>query len=360
MTTRVLHVIARMNVGGTARYINELITNIPESKLVTGRVQGSEVEDPCVKNLAIISVRHLGRKISPINDFMAWQELRRIIRKEEPEIVHTHTFKAGLIGRLVGGKHKRVHTFHGHLFGDGSFTLFEKGLITLVEKILSRRTDLCISVGKKVGVELRSQGIGFNKVWESIPPGVKSLPSHNKQEARELLGIRWDGVVFGWLARMAEVKNPSLLLEIARNLPSVRFVMAGGGNLLATVKAEAPENVLVLGWVDPSLFWAAVDCAISTSDNEGMPIALIEAQLSQIPVIAPDVGSTTEVFEAGVSGIVVNRDALSFAKAIESLSNDAIKRHKMGLAGQIFAKSCFSINNMIKKHESVYNKILLE
>jgi len=356
----VLHVIARMNVGGTARYINELITNIPESKLATGRVQGSEVEDPCVKNLPIISVRHLGRKVSPIHDFMAWRELRRIIRKEKPEIVHTHTFKAGLIGRLVGGKHKRVHTFHGHLFDDDSFTLFEKGLITFVEKLLSCRTDLFISVGKKVGVELRTQGIGFNKLWESIPPGIEELPAHNKQEARELLGIHSDSVVFGWLARMVEVKNPRLLLEIASNLPSVRFVMAGGGELLATVKAEAPDNVLVLGWVDPSLFWAAVDCAISTSHNEGMPIALIEAQLSQIPVITPDVGSATEVLHPGISGIVVNRDVWSFAKAIESLSNDAAKRHQMGIAGHSFAKSRFSINNMIRKHESVYKKILIE
>ena len=111
-TTKVLHVIARMNVGGTARYVGELVENISNSKLASGFVQGSEVEDPSVSKLHVIRINHLGRKISPINDYKSWRELRAIIREHKPEIIHTHTFKAGLIGRLISGKHKHVHTFH--------------------------------------------------------------------------------------------------------------------------------------------------------------------------------------------------------------------------------------------------------
>ena len=110
-----------MNVGGTARYVGELVERIPDNKLATGYVQGSEIEDPCVQKLNVLRVRHMGRKISPLNDFRAWLELRKIVKEIKPAIVHTHTFKAGLIGRLIGGKHKRVHTFHGHLFDDQSF-----------------------------------------------------------------------------------------------------------------------------------------------------------------------------------------------------------------------------------------------
>ena len=166
-----------MNVGGTARYVGKLVERIPNSTIATGIVQGSEQEDPCVQFLPIIRLRNMGRQISPLKDFQAWIELRKIIREQKPSIVHTHTFKAGLIGRFVGGAHKRIHTFHGHLLDDPSFSKFEKMIIIFVEKFLSSRTDLLISVGKKVGIELRAQGIGRNKNWESIAPGVDALRS---------------------------------------------------------------------------------------------------------------------------------------------------------------------------------------
>ena len=140
-TTKVLHVIARMNVGGTARYVGDLVANIPGSALATGYVQGAEIEDPIVDNLETFRIPHLGRRISLLSDLRAWIELRRLVRDLRPEVVHTHTFKAGLVGRLVGGNHKRIHTFHGHLFGDQSFSPFEKRLITSVERFLARRTD---------------------------------------------------------------------------------------------------------------------------------------------------------------------------------------------------------------------------
>ena len=107
-TIKVLHVIARMNVGGTARYVGDLVENIPNSTLAIGYVQGSEIEDLIVNTINPYRIPHLGRKISPINDFKAWVELRRLIREIKPEIVHTHTFKAGLIGRLVSGDHKCI------------------------------------------------------------------------------------------------------------------------------------------------------------------------------------------------------------------------------------------------------------
>jgi hypothetical protein len=146
-TIKVLHVIARMNVGGTARYVGALIQNIPESSLATGFVQGSELEDPALEVLPVFRIHHLGRKISLVDDFKAWRELSRIIQEQKPAIVHTHTFKAGLIGRLIRGDHKRVHTFHGHLFDDSSFSRLERKIIALVERILEPRTDVLISVG---------------------------------------------------------------------------------------------------------------------------------------------------------------------------------------------------------------------
>ena len=284
-TIKVLHVIARMNVGGTARYVGDLVQNIPNNALATGYVQGSEIEDPVVININPYRIPHMGRAISPLNDFKAWLELRKLINEIKPEIVHTHTFKAGLLGRLIGGNHKRVHTFHGHLFDDQSFSSIEKGIITLSERYLANRTDVLISVGERVGQDLRASGIGPNKKWVSIAPGVEALPSFDKAEARKILGIKADVFLVGWMARMTGVKNPLLALDVARQMPDVQFVMAGGGDLLELVAKSAPANVAVIGWTDASLFWSAVDCALSTSDNEGMPIALIEAQLAGLPAV---------------------------------------------------------------------------
>jgi glycosyltransferase involved in cell wall biosynthesis len=355
-TTKVLHVIARMNVGGTARYVGELVEAIPDSKLATGFVQGLEVEE--LVDSKIIRIRHLGRKISPINDFKAWQELRKVVKETNPRIVHTHTFKAGLVGRLVAGKHKRVHTFHGHLFNDNSFSFFEKIIITFVEKFLAKRTDILVSVGKKVGQELRSNGIGKTQTWVSIPPGVDKLPEFNQVEARRALMLPESGILVGWMGRMASVKNPDLLLKIANQLPNLQFVMAGGGELLERIMKVAPVNVKVIGWTDAATFWSAVDIAISTSDNEGMPIALIEAQLAGVPVVATNVGSNSEVIQNGITGYIIDENDEILIATINLLASSHSLRQSFGEKGLERAKNMFSTQKMIQNHLNIYAKFL--
>ena len=356
-TVKVVHVIARMNVGGTARYVGDLVANIPESVLVTGYVQGSEIEDPVVNNLTTFRLPHMGRKISPFNDFRAWLELRKIIKEIKPQIVHTHTFKAGLIGRLVGGDYKRVHTFHGHLFDDQSFSQIEKRIITIAERYLARKTDLLISVGEKVGQELRGAGIGITKQWASIAPGVAALPTIGKTEARKILGLKPDAFLVGWMARMTGVKNPLLALDVAKQMPDVQFVMAGGGDLLELVAKRAPVNVAVIGWTDASLFWSAVDCALSTSDNEGMPIALIEAQLAGIPVVATNVGSNSEVITDGSTGIVIKKDVTSLTDSLGILVSDKKLLEAFAVQAALESAKKFSLTEMLNKHLSSYSKL---
>ena len=359
MSTRVLHVIARMNVGGTARYVGDLVEKIPDSKLATGSVQGSEIEDDCLQKLTVLRVPHMGRKISPINDFRSWIEVKKIIKEVQPTIVHTHTFKAGLIGRLIRGQHKRVHTFHGHLFDDQSFSLIERKIIIVAEKFLAKRTDLLISVGKKVGIEIRAQRIGVNQSWLSIAPGVKALPAAEKQHARGILGLRDTGVLVGWMARMTAVKNPSALLKIAKQLPDFNFVMAGGGDLLEKIKSQAPPNVSVIGWADASTFWSAVDCAISTSDNEGMPIALIEAQLAGLPVVATDAGSNSEVIENNKTGIISTKNIIDLSLALKSIFADPTRFSAMGAAAKQRGITEFGLDQMLEKHRRAYDSLTL-
>jgi glycosyltransferase involved in cell wall biosynthesis len=357
-TIKVLHVIARMNVGGTARYVEELIKNIPDSALATGYVQDAEVEDPAVESLPVFRIHHLGRKISPLADFKAWRELSKVVQEHKPAILHTHTFKAGLIGRLTRGPHKHVHTFHGHLFKDNSFSSIEKKVITLIERGLAHHTDVLVSVGLNVGEELRATGIGVGQKWASISPGVKALRMHDKSEARESIGTTESGILIGWMARMTTVKNPSLLLQIATQFPELQFIMAGGGDLLESIKAKAPANVKVIGWTDAATFWSAVDVAISTSDNEGMPVALIEAQLSGVPAIATNVGSNSEVVQDQATGFIVNNSVDSFATAIVEIITFPTLIKSLGEKAQERARSEFSVENMIQSHTNLYKEII--
>jgi glycosyltransferase involved in cell wall biosynthesis len=356
-TTKVLHVIARMNVGGTARYVEELVKNIPNSALATGHVQDAEVEDPVVESLPVFRIPHLGRKISPIADFQAWRELFKVVREQKPAILHTHTFKAGLIGRLTRGSHKHIHTFHGHLFDDNSFSLIEKKAITFIERWLAQRTDVLVSVGLNVGTELRKAGIGVGQIWVSVPPGVKALPISDKTKARKLMSAEETGILIGWMARMTSVKNPHLLLEVATRLPNVQFVMGGGGDLLESIKSKAPANLKVIGWVDAAIFWSAVDIAISTSDNEGMPVALIEAQLAGVPVIATNVGSSCEVIEDEATGLLTTKDVESLVDAINRLTSNSALVEKFGDKGKERATKVFDPEIMIRAYVDLYREL---
>jgi len=336
-----------MNVGGTARYVGDLVAGQPagyESLLATGFVQGSEIEDDCVHGLPVVRIPSMGRAINPVADIRAYFELRKVIREYKPDIVHSHTFKAGLLARLVPGTHKRVHTFHGHLFDDQSFSGLAKIFITAAEKFSATRSDVLISVGERVGRELRAAGIGANKKWVSIAPGVKPLAT-----------TPYTGeFVVGWMARVTSVKNPLLALDVARLLPDIKFVMAGGGDMAHEIPLIAPANLSVIGWTDAAKFWSSVSVALSTSDNEGMPIALIEAQLAGIPVVATDVGSNSEVIANTETGFVVQKTAEALADAISTLATHPQLRSAMGSAAVERALKVFSPAQMIDSHAELY------
>jgi glycosyltransferase involved in cell wall biosynthesis len=156
---------------------------------------------------------------------------------------------------------------------------------------------------------------------------------------------------------MSLVKNPALLLQVAQFLPDVNFVMAGGGELLEQIRKYAPSNVTVIGWSKADEFWSAIDCALSTSDNEGMPIALIEAQLAGLPAIATDVGSSGEVVQNGVTGILTYKNVKEIAQAVQRLNSDAELRKSMGNSARERALKEFSVEKMLESHKKIYDNL---
>ena len=360
---RVLHVIARLNVGGTARYITQLANELPkhgiETFVATGFVQGAEVEDESAQSIDLIRIKSMGRSINPIKDHFARMQLDTIIAQVKPDIIHTHTYKAGYVIRMKKQPVPVIHTFHGHLLDDPEFSGFKLRVIVEVERMLAKRSSRLVTVGRRVGEELLEQRIGKKDQYLNIPPGVVALNVPPKEQALKNLNLPDDGKpIVGWIARVTGVKNPMCALEVANALPDTRFVIAGGGDLLEQVKATAPSNVSVLGWADAGNLFGAADIILSTSQNEGMPIALIEAQLAGKPVVAINVGSISEVIEDGSSGIITCENPIHIAGAIQRLLLDEAKMSHFGDTAKVIAKERFSVERLISSHIRLYKSIL--
>lgn len=367
---RVLHLIARLNVGGTARYITRLAEEMPargvETFVATGSVQGNEVEDPSAAQIDVLRVASLGRAINPVNDLRARKELLDIVRTLKPDVLHTHTFKAGAIGRAninqlqkaAGKDVKFVHTFHGHLFDDPEFSGMKSTAIVSLERRLAKSTDKLVTVGKRVGEDLLRRQIGQADQYVSIAPGVDRLEITPRELAFAYLRLVDDGrLVVGWIARVTGVKNPQRALEVARKLPNVHFVIAGGGDLLDQIKAAAPANVSVVGWCDARDLFGVSDIILSTSENEGMPIALIEAQMAGKPVVATDVGSVSEVIMDGESGFVTPKSADYLVTALQKLIADKQLRQEFGIEAMQYSLDHFSVVRMIDLHAKLYESL---
>ena len=360
---RVLHVIARLNVGGTARYITQLASELPkhgiETFVATGFVQGAEVEDESAQIIDLIRVPAMGRSINPIKDHFARKQLDKIIADVKPDIIHTHTFKAGYVIRMKKQSVPVIHTFHGHLLDDPEFSGFKSKIIIELERMLAKKSAKLVTVGRRVSEELLEQKIGYRTQYVNIPPGVVPVNVTPKQQALKNLNLEDDGKpLVGWIARVTGVKNPMRALEVADALPDTHFVMAGGGDLLDQVKAAAPANVSVIGWAEAADLFGAADIILSTSENEGMPVALIEAQLAGKPVVATDVGSVSEVILNHETGIVTNKNAGSLASAVESLVLDKTTREEMGRLAIARAQALFSVDRMINAHIELYKSIV--
>jgi glycosyltransferase involved in cell wall biosynthesis len=358
---RVLHVIARLNVGGTARYITRLAEELPKHRIetfvATGFVQGSEEEDPSAKKLKVIRIPSLGRQINPIKDHFAFKQLLEVVKEVKPDILHTHTFKAGYIGRIktreinkaAGKRIKFVHTFHGHLFDDPDFSGLKSLIITSFERRFAMRTDAIVTVGAQVGKELLEREIGQPEQFTNIPPGVEPLRIPKAKPRKK--------ITVGWIARVTGVKNPLRALEIAKLFPHTQFLIAGGGDMLDQVKAQALRNTKILGWTDAAKLFADSDIILSTSENEGMPIALIEAQLASKPVVATNVGGVSEVVINSKTGFVTKKNTKDLAADLEKLINSKTLRTTQGKAAKAHATKAFSVEKMIKAHVSLYKKL---
>ena len=225
-----------------------------------------------------------------------------------------------------------------------------------IERALAKKTNKLITVGQKVADELLANEIGNPNQFTNIPPGVNALPTKPKDVARNNYGITQTPVI-GWLARVTGVKNPLLAAEIAKEIPNAQFIFGGDGDLMDQLKKCAPLNAKVFGWVDAATFLSACDLILSTSENEGMPVALIEAQLAGIPVVATNVGSSAEVIAHNQTGLITSKEKSEIITAINQLLNAPETLKNMGISATTHARTHFAPEVMIQKHINLYKAI---
>lgn len=360
---KVLHVIARYNVGGTARYLNYLLpqlTDEVETLLAVGHVQGHEIEDSTLENIKFVRIEHLGRRINPVQDLRAYLELRRTVKKFKPQIIHSHTFKAGLLCRLMFFNIPKVHTFHGHLMSDPEFSRRALQVIVNVERRLAKLTKKLITVGEQVSKDLLQVGVGKLGKYISIASEGQKLVFLSRRDARDNLNLDQETPVVLWMARMAPVKNPSLALEVARLLPEINFLMAGGGELFTQIKDQAPPNIHLLSWVDAAEVIPVADVFLSTSLNEGIPYSLLEVLSAGVPVVAVESGAIAEIIQDKVNGFLTSKEPAEIATRIAELLSNPELRKLVGQSALNSSEMSDQVKKMAPAHVQIYKNLLIK
>jgi glycosyltransferase involved in cell wall biosynthesis len=344
---KVMHVIARLNIGGAALYVIQLTSSLAEpgyrSQLVCGLVGKSEGDMQYVadaKHSPVTIMPSLGREISPVGDLATVYKLWRLMRRERPDVVHTHTAKAGFVGRLaawLAGVPVIVHTFHGHVFA-GYFGPAKTRLFLTLERLCARLSTTIVTLSDSLKRELievyhitQPDHVAVIELGFELG-GLAQLPRH-QGAFRAQHELPADAPLVGIVGRLVPIKNHDLFLQAARRvlerLPGTYFAIVGDGERREALAALArslgiDRRVRFTGWITDVLpVYSALDALVLSSNNEGLPVSLIEALAAGVPVVATAVGGVTDLLEGGRLGAIVPPDnAGALADAIIAALTD--------------------------------------
>ena len=372
---RIMQVIARMNVGGPAVIVADLMRELNSEKfqtvLITGYCADDEADflEEVATDIPATRIRGLGRSVSVLGDFKSFFILLGIIRKFKPDLIHTHTAKAGVLGRLAGliayPKARRVHTFHGHLL-HGYFSPLKTKFVVVIERFLASISDALIAIGNQVKSDLLAAGVGKPNQYSVIFPGLEELNIQSKASARSQLSLEMDKTYIVFVGRLTQIKRPDRLIEIGRHLKAnhqkVELLIAGAGEKFAEIQELAVQEslpIVFFGWRnDIGRILSASDIAILCSDNEGIPLTLIQASQAGLPIVSTNVGSVSDIVLDGESGLLTGTNTQSLIKALDELLSNPLKMNHFGQAGKLRAKHLFSLKGMIDAHEQLYSQAI--
>ncbi|HWF84378.1 MAG TPA: glycosyltransferase [Vicinamibacterales bacterium] len=389
---KVVRVIARLNVGGPARHVVLLDRGLRarghETLLVHGSIDPGEASLEHLahtSHLRTLKIPDLGRSISPLSDIRAFLQLARTIFRETPDVVHTHTAKAGTLGRLAAlafnatrsrrGRCVLVHTFHGHVLS-GYFGRVGNVLARLAERALGAVTDRTIAISPRQRHELVDRfRVASDARTVVVPLGLDLRPlldqTVDAPNLRRELGIGDADIVVGYVGRFVPIKNIALLVRAfaaASAMPATMWLLlAGDGPLRAELESLADrcgvsDRVRFLGWMENlGALYATLDICALSSLNEGTPVAIIEAMAASKAVVATAVGGVADVVDEGRTGLLVESgDADALASALRRLAADPAERLAFGAAARREVARRFSSERLVDDIDQLYQEALAE
>jgi len=383
---RVVRVIARLNIGGPAiqaiTLTSRLETRGYKTRLVRG-VEGADEGsmDDLARELGVVPTRVGSMRREPgAGDLAALVSLVRILRRDRPQLVHTHAAKAGTLGRcaaLLAFPWRRpvlVHTFHGHSLS-GYFASRTANVYRRIERWLARRTDVLVAVSREVRDDLVELGVAPVDRFAVVPLGFdlsRFLEDDDRAARRSALRAEWgldaEHEVVTLIARLVPIKRVDRFLRVAGRLldrPRVRFVVVGDGELRDELTQSPAARALGdrLVWAGfrtdmPDVCFAS-DVVALTSDNEGTPVSLIEAQAAGVPVVGTDVGGVRSAVRDGQTGLVVPvGDDAALADAVRAIIDTPEQAQRMARAGREFARGTFGLERLVDDLDALYRRLL--
>jgi glycosyltransferase involved in cell wall biosynthesis len=372
---KVAHIITRLDFGGAQGNTLYTAANLDRARFDAVIIAGpGGILENKAEPGRLLTAGNLVREINPVKDLAAFFELRAMLRNLDPDIVHTHSSKAGIIGRLAAasaGVPAVIHTFHGFGFHPEQ-SAFKRSFYILLERFCARLSTALVFVSKANMETAREAGIGSPEKYRLIRSGVKlsSYPAAGDRAAKRAeLGLSPSDLVVLSIGNAKPQKNPGDFLEAAARLapahPSARFVFVGGGEALGGLRAEAKSRGLestciFTGWRDDSAgLLAAADIFALTSLWEGLPRALVEALKSGRPAVCYAADGVADILRDGANGFCVPRgDLAAFCGALSRLLGEPELRARLsaGAAGTDLAD--FDIDFMVRQQEELYSRLL--
>jgi glycosyltransferase involved in cell wall biosynthesis len=383
---KVLRVIARLNVGGPALHVAYLTAGLAtrgyETTLVAGTLARGEESMASVsesRGVRIETLPALHREIGVVRDAQAILRLARLIKRERPTILHTHTAKAGAVGRiaalLAGGARPPiiVHTFHGHVLRGYFNPLTTFGFRTL-ERLLARVTTTLIAVSPEVRDDLVKLHVAPASKFTVVRLGIEldertDVQDDVRAETRRQLGVGEDAFVVGWVGRMTAVKRTDDVVRALRGLVDrgvdAYLCLVGDGPDRDHLEQYAHElgvvqRCLFVGYQeDVARFYSAIDALLLPSVNEGTPVSVIEALAAQRPAVATCVGGTPDIIRDGVDGFLVEvGDADALSDRLAELADDPERRAQMGADGRERVLGRYAVERLVDDIDRLYRSLL--
>jgi glycosyltransferase involved in cell wall biosynthesis len=382
---KVVRVIARLNMGGPALHVAYLTAGLRDrgydTTLVAGTLARGEDSMAFVADelgVDIVTIPELGREISPLRDLAATVRLAALIRRERPQILHTHTAKAGTVGRvaaLLAGSARPpivVHTFHGHVLR-GYFGPLRSRFFHALEQRLARGSTALVAVSPQVRDDLVKLGVAPREKFTVVRLGIELQQRvgsvDGRAETRRYLGIPDGRFAVGWVGRMTAVKRGDDVLEGFKLLRDrgvdATLCLVGDGPDRPHLERRAHElgivrDTLFLGYQeDVAPLYAAFDALVLPSGNEGTPVSVIEALAAGRPVVATRVGGVPDVVRDDEDGFLVDAGATDeLAERLSRLAADPALRERLAAAGRARVLPRYAVDRLVDDVDRLYRSLL--